>query len=146
LSPTMSASLYFSHSSRPQGLRAAERAFRKHLGMLECTISFEQKVLLQYLPTRYGGGEDDEYRRVFQPLQKRFLDDHKIQKFIRRFLCHDGDGIRGCWGDRKMTFENEAEMWSVQGLMENVKMHEDEWKKEGSDLVALYRSIPGHIY
>jgi hypothetical protein len=57
-----------------------------------------------------------------------------------------GDGIRGCWGDRKMTFVNEAEMWSVQGLMENVKMHEDEWKMEGSDLVALYRSIPGHIY
>ena len=101
--------------------------------------------MLQYLPTRDRGGEDGEYRRGFRPLNKRFLEDQRIQNFIRRFLCHDGDGIRGCWGDRKLEFVNSVEGWSVLELMDIVKMHKVEWDKEGDDLIAFYRKIPGAL-
>ena len=136
---------YFSYSSRPEGLTAAERVLRKHLNTLECFVSFEQRALLQYLPTRDRGGEDGEYRRGFRPLNKRFLEDQRIQNFIRRFLCHDGDGIRGCWVDRKLEFVNSVEGWSVLELMDIVKMHKVEWDKEGDDLIAFYRKIPGAL-
>lgn len=62
----MYASSYyvFSYSYRPEGLIAAERVLRQHIGTLDCMVSFEQKALLQYLPTRDGGAKTVSIERV----------------------------------------------------------------------------------